>query len=90
MSILGCQKKQFPINYDKIPSQVILATNLNGSATNWQIQYSTNANPSQDYNSTQYSNSYISKNNIKWVRWKKSNVSSTEGKCSVVYTVVIK
>jgi len=50
----------------------------------------TNANPSQDYNSTQYSNSYISKNNVKWVRWKKPNVSSTEGKCSVVYTVVIK
>lgn len=89
-SNMGIVNGRNVVIYDKIPSHVTFVSNLNGSATNWQIQYSTNTNPTQDYNSTQYSNGYISKNNIKWIRWKKASVGAAEGKRSMVYTVVIK
>ncbi|MDD5066257.1 MAG: hypothetical protein PHF84_04360, partial [bacterium] len=76
--------------YDRLSPRVTFSTAAMGSATGWTIQYSTNTTPLQDYNSAQYSNNYISKDRIKWIRWKKPDMGTVEDGRSLVYKVIIK
>ncbi|MBU1076855.1 MAG: right-handed parallel beta-helix repeat-containing protein [Spirochaetes bacterium] len=78
------------IIYDRISPYVIYDTNEMGTATGWTLEYSTNSVPDQSYSSTAYSNGYTTKNDIKWIRWKKSGVGTGEDGLSLLYKVIIK
>ncbi len=76
------------IIYDRIPVYTTYSTDYIGSGSGWIVEYSTNVSPDQSYNSADYSTTKPSKEQIKWIRWKKS-VSGTES--GVFYlTVIIK
>ena len=76
--------------YDKIPLHAAYNTNIPGTASGWQMQFTTNAFPNQGFSSADYSNTYINKANIKWIRWEKSSVATSERGLSLVYRVIIK
>ncbi len=79
------------IIYDKINLNVSFKTSYNGTATGWSIEYSTNTVPDQSFYSSDYSTSIpSSKNSIKWIRWKKSSVATTEDGLSLLYEVILK
>jgi uncharacterized repeat protein (TIGR01451 family) len=66
-------------------------TNILSFVTGWTAQYSTNANPSQVWNSPDYSATVpvSGKTSVKWVRWKKSAVGIGE-KGTLIFKLVIK
>ncbi len=79
------------IIYDKILDKVTYYTDVLGTATGWTLEYSTNQNPSQLWNSGDYTNGVpIPKSDIKWIRWRKAVVSSDEDGKTLKYKVVIK
>ena len=74
--------------YDAIPVNTVYNTNYM-IAPGWTAQYSTNVDPSQNYNSSDYSDTYTTKTNIKWVRWKNASVAIGENGV-FIYKVIIK
>ncbi len=60
------------ILYDNISSFATYFTDYLGTGSGWTTEYSTNENPDQSYNSTDYTNILPPKDLIKWIRWKKS------------------
>lgn len=77
------------IIYDKISEDVVYKSNSATVPAGWSIEYSTNSNPNQSYNSSDYTTTEPSPNNIKWIRWKKSSVSSSEMGV-ITYKVIVK
>lgn len=77
------------IIYDRIPNEVTYKSNSSSFPSGWEIEWSTNTNPDQSYNTPNYTTTHPPVNFIKWVRWKKSSVSSKEsGK--IFFKVIIK
>ncbi|MBU1075974.1 MAG: hypothetical protein KKH98_01690, partial [Spirochaetes bacterium] len=76
--------------YDRMASFVSFSTSLMGTATGWTMQYTTNNLPSQAFDSTDYSNGYTVKTNVKWLRWKKPLIQSDEDGQTLIYKVIIK
>ncbi len=79
------------IIYDRVPNNVSFFTSMLDTATNWIFEYSTNENPDQNYNSSDYNVGFpVNKSNINWIRWKKQYVWKNEDGLSLVYKVIIK
>lgn len=79
------------IIYDSLPSFCTYYTNGGGTATGWTAEWSTNASPNQSYNSTDYTNKMpMSKDLIKWIRWKKLKVNTDEDGLYLCYEIIIK
>jgi len=82
--------------YDALPKAGIYLTNFMGTATGWTVQFSTNNSPEQNYFSTDYSNWYTMmsnlqwRTNLKWIRWLKPLVPSTEDGLTLYYKIIIK
>jgi len=77
--------------YDKVTSIVSFFSNVPGSATNWIFEYSTNDNPDQSFDSSDYvTGNPVDKLKVKWIRWRKSVVGSDEDGLTLYYNVVIK
>ncbi len=78
--------------YDKLPSWTTYVSNSTaGTGENWQVELSTNSNPDVSYTNTSdwFTNeSYISA--VKWIRWKKSAVVTSEDGLYLQYKVTIK
>ncbi|MBU1077260.1 MAG: right-handed parallel beta-helix repeat-containing protein [Spirochaetes bacterium] len=77
--------------YDRMEySMTTFKTAYNGTATSWTLQYSTNTSPSQSYSSADYDNTLPNKEDIKWVRWKKPSVATTEDARTLFFEIIIK
>jgi len=77
------------IIYDKLPPYITYLTDYLGTATGWTIEYSTNTNPDQSYNSSDYTKVRPPKDKIKWIRWKKPSSGTDENK-TLFYKAMIK
>lgn len=89
---IGYTEGENIIIYDRLSTFVKYNTNLTGTASGWQIEWSTNNNPDQSWNSTDYSNVLDPsiKGNVKWIRWVKSSVNRSDQDKTLIYKVVIK
>ncbi len=76
---------------DKLPTHTIYQTQYNGTASGWACEWSTNTIPSdQSWSSTDFTPTIPSKEQIKWVRWKKGSVATDEDNRTLFIKVIIK
>lgn len=83
------------IIYDKLPYKYVTyrTNSYSTTASGWTIEWSTNTNPNQHWNSSDYVSSCPAFHNIKWIRWKKNPVSPNEGTSgnnTLEYQVIVK
>ncbi len=82
--------------YDEFPINTTYLTNYMGTASGWTSQFSVISSPDQSYNSADYSNWYTMmsnfqwRDNLKWIRWKKSTVLTLEDGLTLFYKIIIK
>jgi parallel beta-helix repeat protein len=91
-SNIGTTAANDVVIYDKIDiNYLVFKTNLQGSASGWTFQISTNLTPNQSYDSTDYSDVIPSdKTKIKWIRWKKASVGTDEDGLTLKFSVILK
>lgn len=89
-SNVGFASARNVVVYDNIISYLTFRTSYLSTATAWTIQYSTNENPDQSFSSADYTNGFIDKNRVKWVRWKKNIIGANEDDKSFVLKCIIK
>ncbi len=89
-SNIGASAGRNVVIYDRISPFVTFSTMAMGTATGWTMEYSTNMIPIHNYISTDYTNNYTSRSNVKWIRWKKASIDAAEDGLSFVYKVILK
>lgn len=73
---------------ERFPANTTYTSQSFGTATGWTAQWSTNTNPDQSWGSINYTNTIPSKTSIKWVRWRKIQVSAAE-KGTIFFEIII-
>lgn len=75
--------------YDHINSNTLYKSNSSTNSGGWTNQFSTNTNPDNSYDSTDYISTEPAASAIKWLRWKKPSMAAGEtGR--LLFKVIIK